>query len=578
MGGDKIVIEPLDLDNYGTWSLRMKALLIHNGLWRATEGTPTAAPSTGDAATQGAGGQVVSREDSDKALSLITLNVKDQHLVTLSACNTAKEAWDALASQYRSQLNAHRLQLRKELTLLKKSPAEPLSSYFSRARTLWTNLKVAGHTLAESEVVYSALNGLTPEYDTAVEIITTTSKDELKLDAVLIQLLPTEAKHHKNESSDGTQALYARGNQGRASHQGYGGSKKPGGNNFTKKPGNQGQKKGKCFYCGKPGHYEADCRKKAAEQKASAAHTASTSNQAVALTVTADTTSDTKSLWTIDSGSQRHLTPNLALLTELRPLQQPVKVLFGNKGVGLARTEGNAVFTTQVQGTTRTIKLCNVLHVPECTVGNLFSVKQACRHGARAVFEPNGYCHIDLKHETVMEGFSKDEGLYFTTAKPALEEAVAGAVKAQESTQLWHRRFGHMGYDNLASLVNKDLVTGINVPADDFKKAGTNVCEPCVKGKHARSPFSTSETGKASRPLELIHMDVCGPVTPVQSLVGAKVGNMGGMTRYGTGTWHVAGTSARLPGHALDRAPGNRERFRSTCFVSIAWAWPKGHP
>jgi transposase InsO family protein len=354
-----------------------------------------------------------------------------------------------------------------------------------------------------------------------VEIITTTTKDELKLDAVMTQLLPTEAKHSKTESSDGTQALYARGNQGRAGHQGIGGSKKPGGNNFNKRPGYQSQKKGKCYYCHKPGHYESECRKKAADQKASAAHTVTTASQAVALTVSAGLPSDIKSLWTIDSGSQRHLTPNLELLTELRTLDKPVKVLFGNKGVGLARTEGTAVFTTQVKGSTRMIKLCNVLHVPECTVGNLFSVKQATHNGARAVFEPNGYCHIDLNGETVMEGFSKDEGLYFTSAKPALEEAVAGAVKAQESPQLWHRRFGHLGYDNLASLVKDDLVTGINVPADDFKAAGTNVCEPCVKGKHARTPFSTSETGKASRPLELVHMDVCGPVTP-QSRGGAN--------------------------------------------------------
>ena len=28
MGGDNVVIEPLDVENYGTWSLRMKALLV----------------------------------------------------------------------------------------------------------------------------------------------------------------------------------------------------------------------------------------------------------------------------------------------------------------------------------------------------------------------------------------------------------------------------------------------------------------------------------------------------------------------------------------------------------------------
>ena len=41
---DKAIVEPLDLDNYGTWNLRMKFLLIHKGLWAATtaEETPEA--------------------------------------------------------------------------------------------------------------------------------------------------------------------------------------------------------------------------------------------------------------------------------------------------------------------------------------------------------------------------------------------------------------------------------------------------------------------------------------------------------------------------------------------------------
>jgi len=37
MAGEKMSVEPLDLDNYGTWSSRMKFLLIHKGLWAAVE-------------------------------------------------------------------------------------------------------------------------------------------------------------------------------------------------------------------------------------------------------------------------------------------------------------------------------------------------------------------------------------------------------------------------------------------------------------------------------------------------------------------------------------------------------------
>ena len=79
MGGDNVVIEPLDVENYGTWSLRMKALLVHKGLWKAVEG------SSG-----------TSTDDSDKALALVMLNVKDHHLTTLASCKTAKEAWESL--------------------------------------------------------------------------------------------------------------------------------------------------------------------------------------------------------------------------------------------------------------------------------------------------------------------------------------------------------------------------------------------------------------------------------------------------------------------------------------------------
>jgi hypothetical protein len=40
---DKVTIEALDVENYGTWSIRMKALLIHKKLWKGVE-DPSANP------------------------------------------------------------------------------------------------------------------------------------------------------------------------------------------------------------------------------------------------------------------------------------------------------------------------------------------------------------------------------------------------------------------------------------------------------------------------------------------------------------------------------------------------------
>eukprot|EP00961_Rhodomonas_salina_P113047 1520957-Rhodomonas_salina.1 len=88
-----------------------------------------------------------------------------------------------------------------------------------------------------------------------------------------------------------------------------------------------------------------------------------------------------------------------------------------------------------------------------------------------------------------------------------------------ETPELWHRRFAHLGYDNLAMLQSKDMVTGITISAEEFK-AQKEVCEPCVMGKQHRLPFAAS-SNSSKKQLQLVHMDLCGPM-PVSSLGGSN--------------------------------------------------------
>jgi hypothetical protein len=39
-----------------------------------------------------------------------------------------------------------------------------------------------------------------------------------------------------------------------------------------------------------------------------------------------------------------------------------------------------------------------------------------------------------------------------------------------------------------------------------------HVCEICIEGKHQRKSFPKDETTRASKLLELVHSDVCGPM------------------------------------------------------------------
>ncbi|XP_042460715.1 uncharacterized protein LOC122044264 [Zingiber officinale] len=47
------------------------------------------------------------------------------------------------------------------------------------------------------------------------------------------------------------------------------------------------------------------------------------------------------------------------------------------------------------------------------------------------------------------------------------------------------------------------------------------LCEVCVIAKHARSPFPCQANFRADKPLELIHADICGPISPC-TLAGNK--------------------------------------------------------
>ena len=78
-------------------------------------------------------------------------------------------------------------------------------------------------------------------------------------------------------------------------------------------------------------------------------------------------------------------------------------------------------------------------------------------------------------------------------------------VDNDSTTFLWHCRLGHIG----VKLMKKLHADGI-LESLDFESPDT--CEPCLIGKMTKTPFfGTME--RASDLLEIIHADVCGPMS-----------------------------------------------------------------
>nr|GEU85761.1 retrovirus-related Pol polyprotein from transposon TNT 1-94 [Tanacetum cinerariifolium] len=82
---------------------------------------------------------------------------------------------------------------------------------------------------------------------------------------------------------------------------------------------------------------------------------------------------------------------------------------------------------------------------------------------------------------------------------------------------LWHRRLSHLNFDTINLLSKNDIVVGL--PKLKFIK--DHLCSSCELEKAKRKLFHTKITPSSKRRLQLLHMDLCGPMR-VASINGKR--------------------------------------------------------
>ncbi|GJU54297.1 retrovirus-related pol polyprotein from transposon TNT 1-94 [Tanacetum coccineum] len=91
------------------------------------------------------------------------------------------------------------------------------------------------------------------------------------------------------------------------------------------------------------------------------------------------------------------------------------------------------------------------------------------------------------------------------------------AKASSSQAWLWHRRLSHLNFDTINLLSKYDIVTGL--PKLKFVK--DHLCSSCELGKAKRKSFKTKTTPSSKRRLQILHMDLCGPMR-VESFNGKK--------------------------------------------------------
>nr|GEX22944.1 retrovirus-related Pol polyprotein from transposon TNT 1-94 [Tanacetum cinerariifolium] len=140
---------------------------------------------------------------------------------------------------------------------------------------------------------------------------------------------------------------------------------------------------------------------------------------------------------------------------------------------------------------------------------NLFSIGQFCDADLKVAFRKST-CYIrDLKGNDLLTG-SRGTDLYSITLQDTNSPNPICLMAKATSSQawLWHRRLSHLNFDTINLLSKNDIVVGLL----KLKFVKDHLCSSCELGKAKRKSFHTKITPSSKRRLQLLHIDLCGPM------------------------------------------------------------------
>ena len=183
------------------------------------------------------------------------------------------------------------------------------------------------------------------------------------------------------------------------------------------------------------------------------------------------------------------------------------KVRLGNGA--LVDVKGKGTIRVQTKKGSRFIR--GVLYMPDLDQ-SLLSVGQLVENGYSLHFEDGSCTIVDKeKDKLVLAKLKMENRSFIMNFKHG--DNVAFRIDSTTDSWLWHKRLGHLNFQGLKLLHQKNMVQGL--PKIEEKE---EVCEGCALGKHHRQPFPKGVAWRAKKPLELVHTDVCGPMrTPSHS-------------------------------------------------------------
>ncbi|GKD50284.1 retrovirus-related pol polyprotein from transposon TNT 1-94 [Tanacetum coccineum] len=180
-------------------------------------------------------------------------------------------------------------------------------------------------------------------------------------------------------------------------------------------------------------------------------------------------------LFIVDSGCTKHMTSNLKLLCN-----------FVEKYLGTIHFSND--------------QFALILSYKDLVQGNIT---------INRVYYVEGLNHNLFSGNGLLIG-NRGSDLYTTSLQETTSSTLICFMAKSSPTQawLWHRRLSHLNFDYINLLSKKDIMIGL----PKLKYIKDQLCSSCKVSKAKRSSFKTKAVPSSKGRLNLLHIDLCGPI------------------------------------------------------------------